>query len=1495
MNENVIYNRTFKNMLAVKDENGEDKLLPVINITELAKLMQFGQMAFYVSLLNTCRKWDSLNKSFSTENISLIDSKAKISSNDTGKLRKSIFKNGNPDTMELMCSISPVKNKPIRMNFLDIDYVGVKSERDVLWWVCHGTDHLKEFPKKNGTLPILISNGDKNWQNIKQNIQIFFERIKTENGDKKYTKDDFNFLNIFFESSEPEYNIPTDKNGYLTISDNNDIHKLNDAGRKILEVSINKLKIEDPVSIKAIEDELTSMAEYFSMLDVDDQFKELEKEDYIDEIKNQLCGRFDRIGLNSSILGKDLLPKEAYDYANSGHIHYFMLYVYTCLLPYVLEIFEKGVDATLKKRNLVIGRVLKIINDFREKSLQKKYSSLKSISSIICDPEIFKICDSKTFEEFAEKINDMAMIFHNAMFAGEVKTVTRQGGTHYQITQFDFVCLDLFERTYADGFCLNGEFGIPVPKLFKHYAIEANLPKSINGGNQQIPDKFEWFKFPCKISELGSSELNELEPEQVIENIKIFSYFQIREFKIKNIINVFECVCAPQNNYTEYDKQNVFSRFFSLVDIIAYLSAEQILNWQNYIPASNLENDGYKLSKDKKIKLAGYINENKFSSEYEKAFFISLSRRNDRIDIYKVILPKKIIDNQDSINFIDLFNFDETDFQTNLFNYVHENLKDDNIKKFIAKEYISDLYFKIYDMEINEIYNLFYTDNDYNFKYKFFPKYKAKELIIFMEENNTPKDISQRLKIYTSQKYLFNEFLNYIFGKEEDGQLLNIVVNKMNAEPKLISWLSCEQILKFVNFYLVVMQKTESNRFFELCKTHLKNDEFFKYVAKNISNFSPNLLKFFPETLNYLSCEEIWNLQEELTDNEILTFAKNFDRFYELTDYFFKEGKNINLLRAILRQNQSLIKQIIYWPKRVICRPEKQISEDEPITFFYINNITPEKGNAGHSKTILYTTKKRIYEILCKTKFFYKLILNAEEKFDEDFISVIKQDINVCDLNLIFFAFEYKYGIDNVPENYKLLLLHFVDNFDLENSSIEAFELKWFLPFAEFYFNFTEENEEKFVSILKVLINKNLHVLKYFLSDDENERLNLKKEIFHYTRDFTESESTKLFVAYCREKIKNDITINLSVEQIFKLWEIGKDNEPNKMLMDFFLNANANDEYLHSIPEIKKIILTDMLKYDDRLVKKLAATGNMGILRLFTPEQIVIANEYISKESFKNFSSDEIHNLVDYILDNDIKINFSFFEKIIYAISGKFDSNYVIDRSKRKKLEKLFEKVWDASKDEKLNCFMTLYNGYCFLSGSHVIIPSSPNFNKHDAVWFINSIFDSSFKFADISINDFFKKVPKAKESYLEPIKAKCNGLNLFLLIVDGLCPLPVMYYSVIAVMGFVMGVTSLGTFLGLLIASVVLLSNFGYFLIRFAKNKIKLRRINHASSNNQKLNSESHDQSLQTENNIENQEQHRQNQYLQPLFFQQQVDQLQTEQPAEQPPEVPPQTEVPR
>lgn len=1441
MNENVIYNRKFKNMLAVKDENGEDKLLPVINITELAKLMQFGQMAFYVSLLNTCRKWDSLRKSFSIKNISLIDSKAKISRNDIEKLHNSIFENGNPDTMGLMCSISPVKNKMIRMNFFDIDHVGVKSEGDVLWWVCQGTDHLKKFPK-NGPLPILISNGDKNWNNISQNIKTFFERIKAANGDKKYTKDDFNFLNIFFESSEPEYNIPTDKNGYLTIcyseetknSKNEAIvtYKLNDAGKKLKEILIDKLKIEDPTYIKEIEDELINMVEYFSTPGVDGQFKESEKGDYIDEIKSQLCGRFDRIGLNSSILGKDLLPNEAYDYANLGHIHYFMLYVYTCLLPYVLEIFEKGVGATLKKRNLVIDRVLEIINDFREKSLEKKYSSLKSISSIICDPEIFKICDSKTFEEFAEKINDIAMIFHNAMFAGEVKTVTRQGGTHYQITQFDFVCLDLRERTYNDGIFINGEFGIPVPKLFKHYAIEANLPKSINGGNQQIPDKFEWFKFPCKISELGSSELNELEPEQVIENIKIFSYFQIREFKIKNIINLFECVCAPQNNYTEYDKQNVFSRFFSLVDIIAYLSAEQILNWQNYIPASNLENDGYKLSKDKKIKLAGYINENKFSSEYEKAFFISLSRRNDRIDIYKVILPKKIIDNQDSINFINLLNFDETDFQTNLFNYVHENLKDDNIKKFIAKEYISDLYFKIYDMEINEIYNLFYTDytdNDYNFKYKFFPKYKAKELIIFMEENNTPKDISQRLKIYTSQKYLFNEFLNYIFGKEEDEQLLNIVVNKMNAEPKLISWLSCEQILEFVKFYSSNMQKKESADFLQICKKHLQNENFFKHISKNISDFPQSFLKFFPRLSNYLSPEQIWSLRENLT------FDENFNKFLDLVKYVFDENKDINFLKDILRQTPSLIKQINIW------------------------SITIDKAKKEEMK----------FKYICK------LVLDAEGNFDENFISVIKPSINFYEFDKIFFTLECIYGIDNIPENYKTFLKYFINDFGSRDDLLVGLI---HLPFLEFCHNYTEYSEKKFVSILKVLINKNLPVLEYFLSDDENERLNLKKEIFYYTKDFTESESTKLFVAYCREKIKNDITINLSVKQIFKLWKIGKDNELNKMLMDFFLNANANDEYLHSIPEIKKIILTDMLKYDDKLVKKLAATGNMGILRLFTPEQIVIANEYISKESFKNFSSAEIRNLVDYILDNDIKINFSFFEKIIYAISGKFDSNSVIDRSKRKKLEKLFEKVWDASKDEKLNCFMTLYNGYCFYSRSMIMPNLTTILRKRDDVEFINNFFDSSFKFAGISINDFFKKVPKAKESYLEPIKAKCNGFNLFLLIVDGLSSLPVVFYLAIAVYGFVIGVTSLGTFLGLLMASIALLSVFGYLLGSFLNNKIKLWRINY------ELNSESPTQSRQPRNNNMNQERNRQNQ-----------DRPTTEQPAEQPPEVPPQTEVPR
>ncbi len=1463
MNENVIFNRTFKNMLAVKDENGEDKLFPVAAVTTLFRIMQFymqfeeekqeeeEEEALYFSLLNTCQTHSDLNKSFSNENISFISSKTKIPEKIITDLYNYLQR---VDIAELMYSISPDKNEPIRLNFVgsgDDDFIQVMSTGDILSLLFSGTGLLEQFPK-NEYLYVLIN---KNAPNLSTNIKIFF-------GLKKIEKEDLNF----------NYIIPT-YNGILTICDaknenGKEIYNLNSVGQEIANFSLKLLKDAGATTSEKLLQDIKDL-----LINRDREMMGLElkkQEDYKYYIELYLLEMLNGLLIDNSPKTANL-PEEVSDFDNWGHVHYFQLIIYVCLLPYL----KKG----LEERRKVGERVLQITNDFQKKSLPEKYLNDTPVQFIITE-----IYGDNVSDKFIERVINNIRTFHNCMFSKDV-IVSVIG--NYHVTQFNFFRLK--PNKYNDGFIRGGKFVIPIGILFKYVVekarieigteIEPILQELFELGNQQIPDKIELFKFPCIISELGGPELNELESEQVIENIDKFSNFQIKEFAIKNIINVFECVCALQK-YTEDVKQNVFSKFFTHVDkLIVCLSAEQILNWQNYISASKLEYDGYKLLKDKMIKLAGYINENKFSLKYEKAFFYSLSQRgNDKIDIYKVISLKKFIDNQNNFYFTSLVNFDgngqfksfiDEDFQSNLLRYLYENLSDKNVKRFITEEYISDLFFKIYDIPINEIYNLFYTDNDDDFRYKFFPKNKVAELIIFMEKNNIQKDMSQKLKIYTSRKYIFNEFLNYIFAKEEDEQLLNSVVKKMKENTYLISWLNCEQILKFANFYSGDMEKEESNQFFKLCKKHLENDEFFQYVAKNIANFPKNLLNFFPRSLNYLSCKEIWNLQEELANNEILTFAETFDRFYELTDYVFKKGKDINLLRAILREKTSLIKQIICWPKYVFCRPDIQISEDEPITYFYMNNIS-SGNNAGLSTEILYTTPKRINEILHKTEFFYKLILNDEEKFDEDFISVIKQDINVYDLDLIFFAFEYKYGIDNVPENYKLLLQHFVDNLDLESFRVSNFKLESFLPFTEFYFNFTEKNEKKFVSILEALINKNLHVLKYFLSDDENERLNFKNEIFHYTRDFTESESTKLFVAYCQEKIKNDITINLSIEKIFTLWEIGKVNELNKMLMNIFLSVDANNAYLHSISGKKEEILKDMLKYDNRLVKKLSKTNNYGILGLFTPEQIVIVNEDISKESFKNFSSAKIHNLFDYISDNDIEIKFSFFEKIIYSISEKFDSDSVIYRFERKKLEKLFEKVEDASKDEKFDCFMTLYNGYCFYNMRPMRVPAFLR-RKHSDVEFINNFFDSSFKFADISINDFFSKVPNAKESYLKPIKSGCDGFKLFLLIMDGLCSLPVLFYSAIAVYGFVIGVTSLGTFLGFLIASILLLSVLVYSLIMFAKNKIKLWRIKHASSY-QNLSPESPTQSQQTENNIENQEQ------------QQNIDQP----PMEQPPRVP-------
>lgn len=125
----------------------------------------------------------------------------------------------------------------------------------------------------------------------------------------------------------------------------------------------------------------------------------------------------------------------------------------------------------------------------------------------------------------------------------------------------------------------------------------------------------------------------------------------------------------------------------------------------------------------------------------------------------------------------------------------------------------------------------------------------------------------------------------------------------MNAEPELISWLSCEQILKFVNFCSVVMQKTESNRFFELCKMYSKDYELFMHFGKNISAFPKNLLKVFPRLTNFLSAEQIWNLRENIT------FDKNFNKFLDLMKYVFDENKDINFLKDILRQTPSLIKK----------------------------------------------------------------------------------------------------------------------------------------------------------------------------------------------------------------------------------------------------------------------------------------------------------------------------------------------------------------------------------------------------------------------------------------------------------------------------------------------------------------------------------------------------------------------------------------------------------
>lgn len=118
-------------------------------------------------------------------------------------------------------------------------------------------------------------------------------------------------------------------------------------------------------------------------------------------------------------------------------------------------------------------------------------------------------------------------------------------------------------------------------------------------------------------------------------------------------------------------------------------------------------------------------------------------------------------------------------------------------------------------------------------------------------------------------------------------------------------------------------------------------------------------------------------------------------------------------------------------------------------------------------------------------------MLDNNGNFDEDFVSIIKSNINLNSFYNVFYMIEFIYGIDNIPNDYKTVLVHFTNDFNC-NFYVTVI----CLSFLEFCYNYTECNEENFVAVLKKLISYYPDSLKYFFSDDENERLNFKIYIF---------------------------------------------------------------------------------------------------------------------------------------------------------------------------------------------------------------------------------------------------------------------------------------------------------------------------------------------------------------------------------------------------------------
>lgn len=551
----------------------------------------------------------------------------------------------------------------------------------------------------------------------------------------------------------------------------------------------------------------------------------------------------------------------------------------------------------------------------------------------------------------------------------------------------------------------------------------------------------------------------------------------------------------------------------------------------------------------------------------------------------------------------------------------------------------------------------------------------------------------------------FEIFLNYIF-ENDINELQEIIfknlIIKFNNKARFIKNLKPKQILKLIAFCLENPQESENENFFNSCKNHLNIKQFLKFIAKNVSRVDKDVLKLFPKIINFLIPEKILDLYEIWGMN---VFDTNFKKFYELARYTLKNKKESKrLLVEILLQTPSLIKY-----------------------------------------------KDFDFEIFCE------LILDDSGEINEELAARMKEYVPE-------FKLEVNYPFDEIPENYKVVLSYFIDDFNIE--SIYGFNEKLF--FMEFYFNchkdnWNENNDQKFECMWQNLFEYNQYgTLNFFFRREPDFQDSFKK---NWQEIIDNNNNTKKFIQNKKEKIRKcRIRSYSQFDHVINIWEIGKNNELNDVIADILVNSLQLKYDPYDILKtwiLSTEILEDLLK-NEKIKNKIFEKCDIDLLNKLPLKEIFAMSDNISDDIFKQFFRNKRLDPMDCI-DTNLKANEALLAKIIFAINFKI---YIPISEYCKKFVKLLN-VSDTTKEKKISLINFFY-GKLY-----------ENFEE-DAKNFWIYLFCPTSKLNDISINDFAEAY-QLRNNYLSAIK-KSNTINMIILVASCLAVLAAV--SLFAVFG---------------------------------------------------------------------------------------------------------------